>query len=152
MIVVCINDCGFYGNDCVILFFCVVVDCFNILNNIKVCIDLIIVVQDGLFFGFGMVCIIVVKQIYVLFVFFDLSGGVGISLVFGLQGDIFLVSNLMLKSEDLIGVLVISSGFFGVLMILVFGVLEGSELIFVLQFVVIVLLIMFVILFVMVIL
>lgn len=75
MIVVWINDCGFYGNDWVILFFCVFVDCLNIFNNIKVCIDFIIVVFDGLFFGLGMVCIIVVKQIYVLFVCLNLDGG-----------------------------------------------------------------------------
>lgn len=44
MIVVRINDRGFYGNDRVILFFRAVVDRFNTLNNIKVRIDSIIVV------------------------------------------------------------------------------------------------------------
>ncbi|EBK0004039.1 endolytic peptidoglycan transglycosylase RlpA [Salmonella enterica] len=129
MIVVRINDRGPYGTDRVISLSRAAADRLNTSNNTKVRIDPIIVAPDGSLSGPGMACTTVAKQTYALPPRPDLSGGMGSasSAPAQPQGDVLLVSNATLKSDDTTGAPVSSSGFLGAPTTLAPGVLEGNE-------------------------
>ncbi|EDA4225675.1 endolytic peptidoglycan transglycosylase RlpA [Salmonella enterica] len=129
MIVVRINDRGPYGTDRVISLSRAAADRLNTSNNTKVRIDPIIVAPDGSLSGPGMACTTVAKQTYALPPRPDLSGGMGSasSAPAQPQGDVLLVSNSTLKSDDTTGAPVSSSGFLGAPTTLAPGVLESNE-------------------------
>ncbi|NDO82570.1 septal ring lytic transglycosylase RlpA [Citrobacter sp. NCU1] len=131
MIVVRINDRGPYGNDRVISLSRAAADRLNTSNNTKVRIDPIIVAQDGSLSGPGMACTTVAKQTYALPSRPDLSGGMGSTSSAPdstpPQDDVRAISNSTLKSDDVAGAPVSSSGFLGAPTTLAPGVLEGSE-------------------------
>ncbi|HGF8673621.1 TPA: endolytic peptidoglycan transglycosylase RlpA [Salmonella enterica subsp. enterica] len=129
MIVVRINDRGPYGTDRVISLSRAAADRLNTSNNTKVRIDPIIVAPDGSLSGPGMACTTVAKQTYALPPRPDLSGGMGSasSAPAQPQGDVLLVSNSTLKSDDTTGAPVSSSGFLGAPTTLARGVLESNE-------------------------
>lgn len=130
MIVVRINDRGPFNSDRVIALSRAAADRLNTSNNTKVRVDPIIVAQDGSLSGPGMACTTVAKQTYVLPARPDLSGGMESNPApdaMQPQGNVMLISNSTLKSEDTTGAPVNSSGFLGAPTALAPGVLEGSE-------------------------